>query len=132
MIAAFSVNLHVSAGHDFSQEFYLSNPDRSFMNITGCKFSGHIQKNPGSIIARETELAGVTGSPVNNYVYNCIPLDIIVSNGVKGIYQISIPGESTLHVDQGKYVYSVTMTDVNGVKTQTLNGLVFIDFGAIA
>lgn len=132
MTAAFSVNLHVSAGHDFAQEFYLSNPDRSFMNITGCKFSGQIQKNPGSIIATETELAGVTGSPVNNYVYNYIPLDISVSNGVKGIYKISIPGECTLHVNQGKYVYSVTMTDVNGVKTQTLNGLVFIDFGAIA
>ena len=66
MTAAFSVNLHVSAGHDFAQEFYLSNPDRSFMNITGCKFSGQIQKNPGSIIATDTELAGLTGSPVTN------------------------------------------------------------------
>jgi len=59
-------------------------------------------------------------------------MEISVSNGVKGIYTISIPGESTLHVPQGKYVYSVTMTDVNGVKSQCLNGLVFIDFGAIS
>lgn len=132
MTAAFSVNLQVSAGHDFAQEFYLSNPDRSFMNITGCKFSGNIQKHPGAIIARETELCGITGSPVDNYVYNFIPMEISVSNGVKGVYRVSIPGSSTLHVNQGKYVYSVTMTDVNGTSNQVLNGLVFIDFGAIA
>lgn len=132
MTAPFSVNLHVSAGHDFAQEFYLANPDRSYMNITGCKFSGQIQKHPGAIIARETELCGLTGSPVDNYVYNYIPMEISVANGIKGVYTIRIPGSNTLHIPQGKYVYSVTMTDVNGTSSQVLNGLVFIDFGAIA
>lgn len=132
MTAPFSVNLHVSAGNDFAQEFYLANPDRSYMNITGCKFTGQIQKHPGAIYARHTELAGRTGSPVDNYVYNYIPMNISVANGVKGIYRIDIPGESTLHMPQGKYVYSVSMTDVNGTKSQCLNGLVFIDFGAIS
>jgi len=132
MTAPFSVNLHISAGNDFAQEFYLANPDRSYMNITGCKFTGQIQKHPGAIYARHTELAGLTGSPVDNYVYNYIPMNISVANGVKGIYRIDVPGECTLHMPQGKYVYSVSMTDVNGTKTQCLNGLVFIDFGAIS
>ena len=132
MTSAFSVNIQVSAGHDFAQEFYLANPDRSFMNITGCKFSGNIQKHHGAIIATETELCGLTGSPVDNYVYNYIPMEISVANGIKGVYTVRIPGSSTLHVAQGKYVYNVTMTDVNGSSSQVLNGLVFIDFGAIA
>ena len=131
MTSPFSVNIHISAGSDFAQEFYLANPDRSSMDITGCKFTGTIQKHPGAIDAIETELAGITGSDVNNIKYKGIVMNIIVSNGKKGIYRIDVPGNCTYGIQEGKYYYGVNMTDVNGSKIKVLSGLCFIDFGTI-
>ncbi len=131
MTAPFSVNIHISAGSDFAQEFYLANPDRSSMDITGCKFSGTIQKHPGAIDAITTELAGITGSDVTDIKYKGIALNCSVSNGKKGIYRIEVPGNCTYGVQEGKYYYSVQMTDVNGTKIKVLSGLCFIDFGTI-
>lgn len=132
MTSPFGVNLHISAGNDFSQEFYLANPDKTYMDITGCKFSGHISKHPGAIDATLTEYAGKTGSEVNNVFYKYLPMDIHVSSGVKGSYVINVGGDCTLHMQEGKYFYSVSMTDVNGVKTEVLRGLCFIDIGSIS
>ncbi len=131
MTAPFSVNIHISAGSDFAQEFYLANPDRSSMDITGCKFSGTIQKHPGAIDAITTELAGITGSDVNDIKYKGISLNCSVANGKRGIYRVEVPGSCTYGIQEGKYYYSVQMTDVNGTKSKILSGLCFIDFGTI-
>lgn len=131
MSAPFSVNIRISSGNDFAQEFYLASPDRSPMNITGCKFTGYIQKHAGAIDAICTEYAGNTGSEVNNIYYRYLEMDISVTSGIEGVYTVRVPGESTLHYPEGKYVYSITMEDVNGTKTQVLDGLCFIDFGTI-
>jgi len=101
------------------------------MDITGCLISAYLTKHPGAIIARETEYAGITGSDVNNIVYNYIAFGSRVVDGVGGVYELSLSPDQTLHFPQGKYFYNVSITDVNGVKTQVLSGLAFIDFGSI-
>lgn len=131
MTAPFSVNIQITAGCDFAQEFYLANPDRSSMDITGCKFTGTIQKHPGAIDAIATELAGITGNPENDIHYRYINMDVSVANGKKGIYRVFVNGECTKNMPQGKYIYAIRMTDVNGTQSMALNGLCFIDFGVL-
>lgn len=120
MAAPFTTNIQMSVGMDFSQDFYLTNPDKSPMNITGCSFSGSMAKWPGSFDA--------VVSTSEEMVYNYIPFTGSVSNGTGGVYNLSMNGESTIGMEQGKYVYSVVMTDVNGTRNNILNGLVFLDF----
>jgi len=122
MASTFGVNIQLTAGSDFGQEFYLANPDKSPMDITGCKFTAYFTKNPGAINAVESELPG---SPV----YQASPMNTSVVNGKGGVYSLGLPKETTLGFQQGKYVYAVNMTDVNGNKQQVLNGLLFIDYG---
>ena len=131
MASNFNVNIQISAGNSFAQEFYLANPDKSPMDITGCSVSAYIAKHPGAIIARETEYAGTTGSDVNNIVYSYIEFGSRVVDGQGGVYELSLSPEATKDVPQGKYFYSVSLTDTNGVKNQVLSGLAFIDFGSV-
>lgn len=123
MSANFNVNLQMSAGTTFAQEFYLANPDKTPMDITNCIFTGHISKHPGAIDAIE--------STSEEVCYKYIPFDTSVTNGKGGVYRLSLSPEATLHSQEGKYFYSVMMLDVNGYKTQVLSGLMFIDFGAV-
>ena len=131
MASNFAVNIQISAGNAFSQEFYLANPDKSPMDITGCSVKAYICKHPGAIIARETEYAGITGSDVNNIVYSYIEFGTRVVDGKGGVYELSLSPDATKDTPQGKYFYSVSMTDVNGVRNQVLSGLAFIDFGMV-
>jgi hypothetical protein len=122
MASTFNVNLQLTAGTDFGQEFYLANPDKSPMDITGCKFSAYFTKYPGAIDAVCTEIP-------EHIHYQVTPFNCSVVNGVGGVYSLSLPKESSKHFQQGKYVYAVNMTDANGNQQQVLNGLLFIDFG---
>ena len=45
MAAAYQVNIKISAGVQFTQEYTLTNPDRTPMNLTGCKFRANIAKH---------------------------------------------------------------------------------------
>ena len=131
MASNFFVNIQISAGNAFAQHFYLANPDKSPMDITGCQISAYIAKHPGAIIARETEYAGITGAKENNIVYSYIPFGSRIVDGVGGVYELNLSADQTIHVPQGKYFYSVSLTDVNGVRNQVLSGLAFIDFGMV-
>ena len=51
MAVQYYVNIKVSIGASFNQEFYLTNPDRSPMDLTGCKVCGNIAKHAASIDA---------------------------------------------------------------------------------
>lgn len=121
MSSNYQVNLSMTGGTDFGQEFYLANPDKSPMNITGCKFSASFTKYPGAINA----ICSTSEEPV----YLAYPMDTRVVDGKGGVYSLSLPKESTFGFQQGKYVYHVNMKDVNGSVQQVLNGLLFIDHG---
>jgi len=116
------VNLSATTGNTFSQLFTLKNPDKTARDLTGCSFSGHVAKHAGALDVIETELP-------DNPVYNFIPLIVAVESATEGTYRLFMSSESTSQLKEGKYVYSVTMTDPYGTKTQVLQGLFFVDFG---
>lgn len=118
MAATYQVNIAISAGADFAEEFYLTSADKSPLNITGCKFIGALQKHPGAYNAITTT------SESTEYVG--IPFSTTVADGVGGVYRVSLPKYVTSTLEEGKYVYSVSMTDVNGVSQEVVSGLAFV------
>lgn len=119
MTAAYQVNIHIDAGLPFTQEYYITNPDRSPRNITGFKFLGSASKHPSSIDATKAR----SGGPV----YKMLPFTTRVVDGQKGILSISMPKEYTARMAEGKYVYNVTMKDTNGHSSTAVSGLCFVN-----
>jgi len=115
----YQVNLTLSAGASFYKEFYLTNPDRSFMDISDCAFYAKLAKHADALNVIES----TSTTPLWKYV------DFVVSvvSAAKGIYSISLTPEITEKLEEGKYVYTVMMKDGNGTLTPVHNGLVFVD-----
>ena len=126
MAAPFSVNINISAGVDFTQQFFVTNPDRSPVNITGFEFLAKLAKHPTAIDA----IVSTSGEPVYRY----ISFDTAVENGELGAYSISLGADKTSLLEEGKYLYSVVLVNNSGEKSPAVSGLAFVDvaFGAIS
>jgi len=126
MAAPFQVNLSISAGADFTQQFTVNNPDFSPIDITGFKFLAKLAKHPTSIDA----VTSTSGTPVYKYV----TFNTAVEDGKKGIYSISLSAAQTSLLPEGKYVYSVVVVNTSGEKSPAVEGIVFVDvaFGALS
>tara|TARA_R110002012_G_scaffold56550_2_gene145103 strand:- start:253 stop:633 length:381 start_codon:yes stop_codon:yes gene_type:complete len=126
MASPFQVNINISAGVDFTQQFTVNNPDFSPVDITGYKFFAKLAKHPTSIDA----MTSTSGTPVYNYV----TFDTSIVDGKKGIYSISLGSAKTSLLAEGKYVYSVVMQNTSGEKSPAIEGISFVDvaFGALS
>ncbi len=126
MAAQYQVNLTISAGVDFTQEFTVNSPDQAPVNITGYKFFANIAKHPTAIDAA----VSTSGSPVYSYV----PFSTSIVNGSTGVYAISLSPAQTSNLSEGKYVYNIVLEDLNGEKTSVVGGIAFVDvaFGSIS
>ena len=118
MAAQYQVNLSIQAGTDFGEVFYLANPDKSSMDITGCSFSAVLQKHHGAYDA--------TLTTSEETVYKFAQFSTQVVDGVGGAYQISLDSTQTKLLEEGKYMFNVVMTDVNGQKNEVVSGLAFV------
>ena len=116
-MATYTVNITISAGNDFSQVFYLTNPDKSPVDLTGATFSANLAKHSRS----QDALAE------NGPVYKMIPFTTSVVDAGSGSYSISLSPKQTTLLEEGKYVYSVAITNTNGVTIETISGLAFVD-----
>ena len=125
MATQYQVNLQIGAGTYFSQDFYITHPDMSPQDITGCKFTGVLSKHAQSINA--------TKSTSEQMVYKYYPFTMRVSDGVNGIINMTMSAADTTKLSEGKYVYNVNMIDVDGYTTNCLHGLVFVvpAFGSV-
>ena len=126
MASPFQVNINISAGTDFTQQFTVNNPDFTPVNITGFKFYAKLAKHPTAIDA----MTSTSGTPV----YNFVSFDTSVVDGVKGIYSISMDKKKTSLLPEGKYVYSVVIQNLSGETSPAVDGIVFVDvaFGALS
>ena len=126
MASPFQVNISISAGADFTQQFTVNNPDFSPVDITGFKFLAKLAKHPTSIDA----MTCTSGVPAYKYV----SFDTAVEDGKKGIYSISMNAAKTALLPEGKYVYSVVLQNTGGEKSPAIEGIVFVDvaFGALS
>ena len=126
MAPQFQVNINISAGVNFNQEFVIQNPDGSPVVITECSFAANLAKHPSAIDAA----VSTSGTPVRAYV----PFTTSVVDGVGGKYSIALTPTQTAKLEEGKYVYNVVMTDVNGDTQSMMSGLAFVDvaFGSVS
>jgi len=124
MAAQYQVNIAIQAGTDFCQTFYLAEPDKTPLDITGAKFIGALAKHPGAFDANL--------STSDNMVYKMWPFITRVVDGQGGAYSISLPADVTKELEEGKYVYNV-VTDMGGVRTEVVTGLAFVtlSFGSL-
>ena len=125
MAAQFQVNITIAAGADFTQEYTVTSPDSLPVDITGYKFSANLAKHPTAIDAA----ASTSGSPVYKY----IPFFTNVVSGADGLYSLTMLSNETSKLQEGKYVYNVVMTDLDGEKSNLIGGVAFVDvaFGGI-
>ena len=125
MAPQFQVNINISAGADFTQDFIITNPDGTPVDLTGSKFNAALAKHPTAIDAA----VSTSGNPVYRYT----PFITNVKNAVLGVYTITMLAKDTSKLEEGKYVYNVLLTDVNGDRTSVMSGLAFVDvaFGAM-
>ncbi len=117
-MSAFQVNIEIDAGIQFNQEFHITNPDRSPRDITGFKFTAVASKHPNSIDATKAK----SGGPA----YKMLPFSTRVVDGKAGIMGIAMTKNITSRMAEGKYVYKVTMKDVNGNASVAVSGLCFV------
>tara|TARA_A100001015_G_scaffold29806_1_gene33220 strand:- start:7277 stop:7657 length:381 start_codon:yes stop_codon:yes gene_type:complete len=125
MATPFQVNISISAGADFQQEFVVTNPDFTPIDITGFTFLAKLAKHPTAIDAA----VSTSGVPV----YDFVSFDTSVVDGKAGKYAITMGAAKTSLLEEGKYLYNVVLVNNNGEKSPAVNGLVFVDvaFGAL-
>ena len=125
MATQFQVNLQLSAGMDFYQEFYLAESDLSPLNITGIKFYSTIKKHSSAVIAHES----TSTLPKQNY----ISFETGVVDELGGVYYLKLADDESEKLEEGKYVYSTVMRNLENEYTEVNSGLIFVDraFGVI-
>ena len=104
MASPFTVNINIDAGTDFTQQYTITNPDLSPVNITGYKFFANMAKNPTAIDAV------VSTSGARKYAYH--PFVTRVIDGERGIYSISMPPATTSQLEEGKYQAGIESSEV--------------------
>ena len=119
MAVQYQVNINLMAGVDFAQEFYLTNPDMTPMDITGAKFAAVLQKDPHSV---DAVMSTAEAPVVPQFIFNTR-----VVSGIGGIFAITASADRTKSLREGKYVYNVTMKGRNGFITSAVGGLAFVD-----
>ena len=126
MAATFQVNINIMAGVDFTQEFTINNADMTPTDITAFNFFAKLAKHEGALNADT--------STSDNLVYKAMPFATTITNGVGGVYEISLTAEQTQKLEEGKYVYSVVMQDGGGAYSEVVSGLAFVNiaFGYMA
>lgn len=125
MAAQFQVNIQISAGTDFYQEFNLTNADFSPLNLTDYKIYAALRKhaNEKNVVQEST----VSTDTVTTH------FETNIEDVLGGVYSIFMPFEKTDDLEEGKYVYSVVLQEPNGHWEEVTSGLAFVDrsFGLI-
>ena len=126
MAVQFQVNISISAGADFTQEYSVTDPNLAPVNITGYKFYANLAKHPTAIDAA----VSTSGTPVYKYV----SFSTNIVNGAAGLYSITLLATETSKLAEGKYVYNIIMEDLDGEKSSLVSGVAFVDvaFGALS
>ena len=126
MANQYQVNIQITAGADFYQTFTLAEADFTPSDITGYVFYAQIAKHARSIDVLNEE----------NYTkYKTIPLETEIVDAKNGVYAIKMDDETSQHLEEGKYVYSVvSIAPDEYYRQEVVQGLAFVDrsFGYFA
>jgi hypothetical protein len=111
MAAVYVTNLVINSGADFSQSFTLEGTaDNSAIDLTGFGVSAEIRKWSGS----STSVS--FGST-------------IVNPPTSGKIYLTLSSTDTLSLKPGRYVYDIVVSDLFGIKTRVIEGMVLVREG---
>lgn len=102
----YQLNISIPAGFNFSQIVFVTNPDGSPMDITGATVTGYLAKHPKAIFALDTT--------ADETFFNYIPFTCYIEDGVGGVFSMNMTKAQTILLEEGQYVYSTSITDING------------------
>ena len=119
MAAEYKVNINIGAGVSFNQKYYLTGNDLDPLDITGANFTANLAKHSR---AKDVVLSTDTVPVYEYHSFGCF-----VENGPQGEFTLNMSPEDTAKLEEGKYVYSVTMEDINGYTYEVVSGLAFVD-----
>lgn len=119
MAATFQVNISITAGAAFSQQFTITNSDMTPTDLTGYTFSAYIAKHEEALNA----VKSTSAAPV----WKFLQFTTTVTTPASGVYTINLTPEQSEKLEEGKYVYSVVMTDTENVVTEVVKGLAFVN-----
>ena len=103
-------NLVVDQNSDFSTTVLLQDSSGNALNLTGYTAIGKISKYYGS----------------NKFVSINVTLSAPLTSG---IIVLSLDKVTTKHMEIGRYVYDVKITDTNNVSKKVLEGIVTVNGG---
>lgn len=117
----YEVNICISAGSPFRQEFYVTNPDLSPTDITGAKITAYIAKHPRALYATE--------STSDHIFWNYLPFTCLIDDGPAGVFSLSMEDYETILLEEGKYVYSASILTDGGLNLgSVVSGSAFVEF----
>lgn len=119
MAAQYLVNIAIQAGNDFKEMYYLVNPDMSPRDITHCVIEAKLAKHSRAFDA-------IT-STVDQMVYIYSPFKCYVEDGIGGVFSLNMSAQDTNKLEEGKYVYSASLKDINGFVSEVVSGLIFVN-----
>ena len=118
MASTFQVNINITAGVQFTQEYTITNADRTPTDLTGFIFYANLAKHEEALNA----VTSTSSAPV--WKYCALTTNIV--NATDGKYTIALTSTESSKLDEGKYVYSVVSLN-NGVYTEVVRGLAFVN-----
>jgi hypothetical protein len=110
MAAVYVNNLVINSGSDFSQSFTLEGADNSPLNLTNYEVDAQMRKWAGS----STAITFTTS---------------IEFPSTSGRILISLSSEDTVNIKPGRYVYDILISDLSGVKSRVIEGMVLVREG---
>jgi hypothetical protein len=101
-------NLKIDQGSDFSTSITLTDDDGSALNLTGYTGAAQLRK----------------------YYTSTTSIDFNVDvDANTGAVSLSMTSNTTNHIEAGRYVYDVELTDTSGTVSRILEGIVTITPG---
>ncbi len=119
MAATYQVNINIIAGIAFTQQYTVANSDLSPADLTGFTLSANLAKHSGAVNA----VTSTSSDPV----WKLCPFTVEMTDPTTGQYTINLTQEVSSKLKEGKYVYSVIMTDLENITTEIVGGLAFVN-----
>lgn len=111
MAAVYVTNLVINSGADFSQSFTLEGTsNNSAIDLTGFGVNAEIRKWSGSSTSVSFGCT-ITNPPTLGKIY------------------LTLSSTDTLSLKPGRYVYDILISDLYGIKTRVIEGMVLVREG---
>jgi hypothetical protein len=106
---AININLSLEQGTDYSVDFTIQNDNDTPLNLTGYASSCFMRKTYTSTIL--------------------YPFTVSFVDRLAGEISLGMGRSITSQISEGRYVYDITLTSVNDIRTRVIQGNVLVNPG---